>query len=263
MPALSMHLYPNGLPGSAYWYLLMQYGCTNRSDTNHIDQTVNASSVWNVNFGGSFYGGTFTVTATYDSLKCDNFVFYVRGTNPSTAAVRTYLAATNPYFYAAAIAMVESSMREFETGGVLGPNWNTRYKSCPLRHADRTGSYGWGLFQLTNPAPPQNQPTPLWSWKANADFAKTIMNNKNSIATTWINQQVANQMRDNPNKPLSGHKFTWGGVTFQAGTSRTPIDACAIQAFNSYSPSTWVVYWNGTDWAQQNSSYVTHVCENL
>ena len=80
MPVLKASLNPPSMNGNVNWNLLMEYMRPNRNDSNTLASNVVASGIWNVDFGGNFYGGKFTLKATYEGLTSNVFVFYVRGT---------------------------------------------------------------------------------------------------------------------------------------------------------------------------------------
>ena len=80
-----------------------------------------------------------------------------------------------------------------------------------------------------------------------------------------MNSQIEQQIAEDPTQPIADQVFTIGGEHFQQGTSKTPIDACAIQRYNG--ASRWVIYWqNGTPttpgrWKVRESStrYINNV----
>lgn len=254
---------PGQLSGTASWSLQMQYARPNRNDNNTLTNSVAANAAWSVDYGGNFYGGTFTLIATYASLASNPLVFYVRGRNPSVADAQAYIG--NSPFYAQAIAQQESgtqvgrSFLQFNEVGSLGPDWS-QIQFCPNRSSD---GIGWGMYQLTSEPVTTTQ---LWNWKANVDRAKALMAANNATATTWINSQISQQQAQDPSQPLANYPFTWASVVFQMGTSKTPIDACAIEAFNGVTPG-WAVWWasNPYQWKQRDNvnNYITKVCGYL
>ena len=188
--------------------------------------------------------------------------------NPTVAVAQAYIG--NSPFYAQAIAQQESgtqsgrSFLQFNELGTLGPNW-TDIRFCPNRSSD---GIGWGIYQLTYLPPNATPPTTtqLWNWKANIDAAKAVMAQNIVTATNWINSQISQQQAQDPNKPLANYQFTWASIVFQMGTLKTPIDACAIEAFNGVTPG-WAVYWsnNNDKWQQRDNvnNYIAAVCGYL
>jgi hypothetical protein len=229
-----------------------------------------ADETWDIYklFGNKFYGGNATVSANLDGLGI-SFVFYVRGHNPTEAAAEGAIG-TNPW-YAKAIARTESerqprnppnrSYLQFNEVGNLGPGWDD-IQYAPNRSSD---TIGWGMYQLTNPAPSINQ---LWSWTANIIAAQARMAGHRTEAQNWITSQEDQQKVDDPNKPLENYTFTYGtvqgGVTFQKGTNKTPVDACAILRYNGIDQG-WPIWWDRTakQWKHRDNSknYLQKVCD--
>lgn len=92
-------------------------------------------------------------------------------------------------------------------------------------------------MQLDPPPSPQH----MWDWRANVTAGLARMVQKRQEAESHLNTQITQQMEDNPEDTLASHVFTIGGVDFQVGTSKTPLDACAIQAYNG--AASFVIYW--------------------
>jgi hypothetical protein len=251
--------------GTVNWSMCIGYYRPDRTDCINLSASLDASTAWAITDTTSDWGGCSggKVVVTNDRTD-DEFVFYIRGTNTDTDTIKAYIDSVNSYFYAEAIAAVESGFLQFNTAGSLGPtpdtggSWSANVQACPNRGS--SSPYGWGIYQLTT-ADFTITPDMLWDWTANVNAAKAIMDSKNSAATAWINSQKAIAT-----KPLSSAVFTWGGISFQEGTARTPIDACAIQYYNGLgSPPRWVVYWDkpSRTWRQRANAYLTSVCNNL
>jgi hypothetical protein len=280
MPAISANLIPSGLSGNVDWNLLTEYLRPNRDQSDSsvpFSKTVDAGSVWNVDFNGGFYGGQFTVTAKYETLTSDKFIFYVRAKNSDIpqATIAAYIDSIMPvttYIYAKAMAKEESNnggrYMQFNVKGTLGPDWED-YLYCPNQGGNPPHDYGWGIYQLTSLPVPI---TTLWSWKANIDEAHVRMAQNRVVATTHMNNMIALQMAQNPSATLENQPpFVWNGVGFKVGTDKTPIDACATIAYNGVTPG-WPIYWDKEDgaanhgkWRQRDNSqnYLYKVCAYL
>lgn len=262
MPALRTYLKPDDLIGTVLWQAFIEYKRAPRNDESTLNGSAAADAMWNLQtaFGTNFYGGKCTLTATYAGIA-KKFILYIRGTNPSTTDLHAEIG--NSPWYAKAICFTESSNKQFNTGGTLGPEWSN-FKACPNRSADMKG---WGLYQITNP-PHTVTINDLWGWKANIAHAKTIMADNRLLAQGWIDSQKTQQMADAPAKTLDKETFTYGtpATDFKEGTAKTPVDACAIEAFNGVTPG-WAVWWDRTDkvWKNRDNSnnYIALVCSNL
>jgi hypothetical protein len=255
LPTLTAKL--TGAPsGTVVWTLDQEYTDGNREDgPGYGPKSQSATLDWNINasLNSHFIGGKITVKLKDDDIECP-FVFYIRGINPSTNLVYTYIG-TSPW-YSIPIVKTESTTRQFASNG------------CPLRSYDN----GFGLYQLTDPKPTLDQ---LWNWKANVDGGKNKINQAISIANFWMNAPLGS-----PSKPEGGQRvqsFTdlgytlpvtdelVGGITFKDGTSKPIEDAVAIKIFNS--ASTHYCYWSRISkvWGfsrlnARGENYVAKVC---
>ena len=230
MSQLKAKLKPNALAGNVDWNLAVEFKRPNRNDEDTLTKTVVANAGWNIarNFGTNFYGGKATLTATYQGIEC-NRVFHIRGTNPSKNAAETEIG-NNP-FYAKAIARHESGTQnnrtylQFNEVGMLGPNYLTNIKPTTNRSSDQSDQKGWGIYQLTKPFPSRDQ---VWSWKANVDGGKALMNSDLAEAPAYfqaIQRKYPNQYESPP------ATYTPPGTT----TALTYIQTAAIQMFNGSS----------------------------
>ena len=276
MPTLTAKL--TGSPsGTLDWTLSQEFIRGNLSnDPDYSKNNVAATATWNINttIGTHFFGGKITVSLTDSDGKTCEFVFYIRGTNPSESAIKTYIG-TTPW-YAIPIAKQESTLRQFNTGTA---STSSLIAACPLK-SNGSGN-DWGIFQLSSPKPSNTQ---LWNWKANVDGGKTKINQAISIANFWMNAPLGS-----PSKPAGGQRIqarldnngvnvpvpveSVGNVTFQDGTA-TPIeDAVAIKAFNG-APNHYCSWFSdaskplGGEWRfnrlnQNNHNYVSAVCSHV
>jgi hypothetical protein len=267
MPALNIRLSSSsGVSGTVNWAMCVCYKRYNRHEEYHAFATLPVSVPWvfatMTDWGNNFRGGKVVITTDRTS---DKFVFYIRGTNPTEAAAISYINSVNTRFYALAMAKLESGTQagrtylQFNEIGLLGPtpdsggSWDTNIRACPNRSSDQIG---WGMYQLTNPVPSDDQ---VWNWKSNVLAARARMDDCTAEATTWINNQKAQAT-----SPLSAEVFTWNGVNFQEATSRTPIDACAIQRYNGVQGG-WVIWWDNatSTWKHKSNAYLEGICARL
>jgi hypothetical protein len=187
--------------------------------------------------GPTLRGGTATVSCRPEnSSHIFQHVFYIRGTNPDNASVEAMF--TGQPWYALGIARWESNYPkhgtywQFNETGDLGP-LPTNSLWCPnWGYPD-----GWGIMQLDPPPSPQH----MWDWRANVAAGLARIAEKRQIASAHLTTQITHQMEDNPEDTLASHVFTIGGLVFQVGTSKNPLDACAIQAYNG--AASFVIYW--------------------
>ena len=145
--------------------------------------------------------------------------------------------------------------RQFNTTGTLGTNIQgvatNDYKWCPNRSSDTNG---WGLMQLTNPRPTAQQ---LWDWRANVQGGLAwLAGTCRSEAAEWLETQVAQQMQEEPSKPLSSGVFSMAGVSIQSTGDKTPLDICTVQRYNG-TRGGWIIYWqNKTSMAEGEGANV-------
>ena len=245
MPDLSVRLSPRDLPGTFTSHVRIEYRRAPANQDTHypghspsVRHEAAATSVWNAQaaFGSDFRGGRMTVDGAYKGLTFTNVV-HIRGANPSVAAVEAELGGSP--WYVKGIARQESGLQngryycQFNEIGALGPGWDD------IRHCPNFGTpNGWGIMQRD---PPVNEET-LWNWKTNIAQGKSKINECVEEAEDWINRQKQQQESEDPSQPLSAQTFVISGVQFREGTSRTPIDACAINRYNGVYHG-WVIYW--------------------
>lgn len=256
MPTLTAKL--TGSPsGNLDWSLSQDFtrnGLSN--DPDYEKNNASATATWDINstIGGNFFGGKITVSLQDTAQETCDFVFHIRGTNPSEATVKSYIG-TSPW-YTIPIAKQESNFLQFNTGSA---SINDLIKACPNFGPPN----GWGIMQLD--PPPSN--TAVWNWQDNVDEGKAYLSTPcRTDAAAWIASQEAQQQNEEPSKPLQNYIFTFGGIDFRKGTSHTPTDACAIQRYNG--AAYWVIYWDNKTATKAGSwkirsthrTYVDAVC---
>jgi hypothetical protein len=258
MPQLVARVKPDGLSGNVSWSMAVSYS-RHRNDSNNYPasgspKTLPTTTPWNIygEFGTAFCGGNATISANYNGLSLSR-TFKIRGLNPVADTAKSYVG-TSPW-YACPIAKTESQYRQFNvTGSYQGePNWGS--------------PNGWGIMQLDTPPATVQQ---LWNWQANVAGGKALIADPCiAQAQVWMASQETQQQAEEPSKPLENCIFTFNGVDFRKGISRTPIDACAIQRYNGVSGG-WVIYWQNKTPTQpgqwmyySNNVYVCAVCGNI
>ena len=262
MPQLTARMQPESLSGSVQWRLLVEYN-RNRTDKDYYLsettwRTLDVSNPWDVfsDMRGEYRGGKAKFVSIYRGRQIEK-VFHIRGVNPSKSTVDTELGA-NPW-YLRPIARLESDYAQFNTVGTLGSTPGD-YLACPNYGPPN----GWGIMMLDPPPSAQE----LWNWKANiAEGKARLADPCRTEADAWIASQEAQQKAEEPTMPLENYVFTFNGVDFQKGTSRTPVDACTIQRYNG--AVLWVIFWKNKtltepgSWQYRSSQYLDLVCGRM
>jgi hypothetical protein len=226
------NLIPDLLPGAADWtctFVYARFAQGPAPDVYHpTGNPISATATWIINttMGQEFRGGNVELMVVYQG-DTKTLPFRVLGVNPTRAIAEAYLLAQNPPPCASAIITHESSWKQFNSGtGTFNQEPNFGPPS------------GWGIGQL-DPSPGKQH---LWHWKVNIAEAASRMISGQAEAKAWVASQVAQQVAQDPSKPLSAASFTFGGVTYRSGTNRTPEHACGIVRYNGATP--WSVAWN-------------------
>ena len=229
MPQLSAKLKPDGLPGSVNWQITIEYGRDNRNDADIFPSTaptnLPVSTPWNigVEFGSTIRGGMATITWEYMGVTApQDFVFHIRGTNPTEADAANEIG--NDPWYARAIARHESDMphqgryyAQFNEIGTLGPNW-TDAKYCP----NWGYPHGWGMMQLEMPY--SASASVLWDWQMNTAVGLFALSDKRTDAQSYFNAI----RRTFPSQWVEPPTYTPPGTS----TVLTALDAASIQLYN-------------------------------
>jgi hypothetical protein len=265
MPALSAQLVSSDanlapLPEHTEWSLQIMYYKGDRTDceaydSNELDGCTWASSAIAAALNGAFRDGDAVMSCYFGEFVSPCF-FWIVGQNPDeTGALLPYIRQSNHYYwYVEKIARQESSLRQFyASGGAIGE---------PVMGADPGGTYGWGLFQLTNPRP---DPQALWNWHENADRGISLLWSKRSYATSYVSGQRALMHtycsgRNPPIPDIPIPAQTYGNVTF-GDADTDPVDGCTISYNN---PGVDLVWWDNNavppQWKWKTTgSYYTYV----
>ena len=198
-------------------------------------------------------GGTAIAKAV---LKGETYtvLFYIRGTNPTVGAIRDYLNSLgNAPFYFEAMIVQESTSRQFDL----------KDKRLPLQTFDN----GFGLTQLTNPAPNYNE---VFSWKANVkEGVSFYLNEKLSYGRRKITGEKAKCQKDLGAQCPPIPTLTYGNCVFTdaAGSRLTFMDAVGMKYYNGGGN---FVVWDKTNHVWQfntlnkfNKNYVQEVCRHV
>ena len=292
MPTMKVKL--TGSPsGLVTWTLSQEFIRGARKDgPSYIEKDVPATEEWNINknkkIGNHFFGGKITIEVKdSEDNKC-SFTFHIRGKNPSESTVENYIG-TSPW-YAIPIAKHESNKPQqrryycqFNNPEKWKPSITSLKGGCPNMGDDGNGkTYGWGIFQLTNPKPSIDQ---LWNWKANVDAGKKRMEFFKAKANKWMNDEKDNGITKNPKtkKPYPGQRVqaykmynhrvpidddTYGNVTFsdsgRPGT-HTFEEGIAIKWFNGGKAFYSWIKDSETEghWHRNGTDYITDVCAEV
>jgi hypothetical protein len=136
-------------------------------------------------------GGSLSVRATAGTATTTISV-QLRGSNPSTLLVNQYLAAKLNSGGMVEIINHESRCRQFTAKGE------------PLRSFDN----GYGLCQLTNPAPNIEQ---VWNWKLHVDMGLTVLAQKRAAAILYLS---ANRRTYNDSQLTYETVSRWNGGSY-------------------------------------------------
>jgi hypothetical protein len=223
MPQLKARLKPEGIQGEVSWTLKIEYRRDPRNDESpRFTKKLSANEIWNINesLGTQFWGGKATLTCEFVGRNItDEFVFYIRGTNPSPPDAERALG-NNPW-YAKAIARQESGIQnnrtylQFNEIGTLGPSWGD-YRFCPNFGAPN----GWGMMQFDNPPAEVNE---IWNWNIMVSSSLTRMQGHRIEAQDYFDAIKRTYPDEWVEPPAS--------ITISK-TSITAIDAAAIQCYN-------------------------------
>lgn len=215
---------------------------------------------WDINFVEGFVGGDATITYQFNGEE-DEFRFRVLGLNPADPVARAYIdAEAGAHWYAYAIAKHESLVAGQYYCQFNPPGAGREYE--PNKDATQ-GADGFGMMMVD----PPDVRAQLWHWQMNVDEGIERLGIYRGEAADWIDEQVSQQQQQDPSQPLANEVFTYNGVNFQAGTARTPTDACTIQRYNG--AAEWIIYWNWNEqteigfWANRPNGYVDAVCGEL
>lgn len=193
-------------------------------------------------------GGEATLIVKTNEIVPIEKRFKIRGIQPAPKTVQLYIG--NEIWFAKAIAMQESSYRQFDDK-----------TSMPLR----TDDGGYGLFQLTDPVPTTVQ---KWSWKANVDEAKRRLRGFIKIADDWMTDQRSQARADTGHDvPVPDEKV--GNCFFSDSGPHQIEDAVAIKMYNG--AYRHYVSWNNSAKRWQfnrfdeegKMNYVERVCSRL
>lgn len=129
-----------------------------------------------------FYGGQISINWIYDGVNQSPFTFNIAGTNPLTSAVQTFITSSGGPWFTQNIGNHESGLAQFVSSGT-----NT---GLPMHDS----ANGYGIMQLTNPAPTEDQ---KWNWQSNITAA--IQQLGSSSAYTFWRNQVSQWIQYNTN----------------------------------------------------------------
>lgn len=211
-------------PSTTMWQFRSQY---NRQSSRNIDSRAFPSSgyigitygqFWYPTqqyFGNQFFGGNASFKFTDNvTTSVRNFPFKIRGKNPSSTVVRSYISLRSGPYYAFAIIKHESGFRQFYSSGT--------YSGEPLLGAPD----GWGLAQLDYSSQGKTANTmEVWNWQVNLSSGLSIIQNKRQIASDYFAYIKRTYPRQWVEPPTYYHDP-------RTRTSFTYMDAAAITLYN-------------------------------
>jgi hypothetical protein len=214
MPAISVSLVapvPCALPtGTAAFGLSTSYPGGSYSWPSPPPEYLTASQPVSLP-ASPFYGGYATINWTYNGASMPPFNFTIQGGQLDTSAVQGFLGGG----WASNIGMHESGLQQFALDG--NNNW------MPIK--DYAG--GFGIMQLTNPAPTVDQ---QWNWQSNATVGQALLATDLANALNFYSNQIGQWNAWNNNNPGSyvppEYDYWAGGccVFSMRGTGTTTYD---------------------------------------
>ncbi len=265
MPEMNAHLTP-ALPGEVDYELVIRFRSKNRDEVTTYSGRVKADAAWHITgaMGSDLRGGHATLTFRYRGLE-RRAAFAIRGLNPAKPAAGRYIGSLSPLWYAPYVAIHES-------GSAAAPVMKQFNENERLRHGGSDAQYtpnasrdgGFGIYQLTNPKPTEQQ---LWSWKANCAEGVRQLETAQRYADRWMEKQRQQMLDEGFSVPVP--PVAYGPVTFADGTDRRIEHAVALKRYNGASSGNFCVWDNMTkQWkfnAKNNMgfNYVERVCSGV
>lgn len=198
-----------------------------------------SSRNWRPDWGGQLFGGYLKVKVStvvkYKKLTATR-TFAIYGKNPDAGQLRPHMG--DPWFFAKLVRAESSCLQFYPSGGGL----------------PRSDGQGYGLTQLTNPAPEHAQ---VWNWTKNIEEAKRRLAGFETTATAFWADQVDQWGTYNDDRAERGLSQagpppdkSHGSVTFgYLGAGKRPLsDGIWIKMYNGARPH-WVV-WENKDWVE-------------
>jgi hypothetical protein len=193
-----------------------------------------------------FYGGSATISWTYNGTAEPSFTFNILGYNPPTATIQAALSG-----WGVNIGIHESRLQQFS--GSPGP---------PLQTYG--GGNGYGVMQLdTTPGATEDQ---RWNWQSNISAGQSLLAAQMSIGSTnWQTQRQQWMDWNNvPGNPQVGPANDyWEGsccVFSMQGTGTYTYDVAS--GLKNYAGGNYFISWfnvgGGTPYWTFNTSYGTH-----
>lgn len=230
------------------WKLESNYGGSYGGSVSGSTRSRN----WRPDWGGQLFGGYIKVKVStvvnYKTLTATR-TFAIYGKNPDASQLRPHM--SDPWFFAKLVRAESSCLQFYPSGGGL----------------PRSDGQGYGLTQLTNPAPERVH---VWNWTANLNEAKRRLGNFKSEAESWWKSQEDQWKRYNATQSVENrvsppNDQVRGGVTFgYTGSGKKPLwQADWIQRYNG-SSAYWIV-WENQDtrkapvWEINDTGYVQRV----
>jgi hypothetical protein len=149
--------------GAHSWTWTMTWGTFTKSGA-----ATTAGNRWDAGPAITNYGGSLTVVATAGGSSA-TIALQVKGTNPAPADVAQFANSRPNSDGFASIIQHETKSKHFNAANE------------PIKSFDK----GYGLCQLTNPAPTYEQ---AWNWKLNVDGGLALFAQKRAAAKTYLSQ---------------------------------------------------------------------------
>ena len=210
-----------------------QYGGTKEGSTSSL--------TWQPNWGADEpFGGDVTVKVSTvvngKTIEDSRSGYAIHGLNPTASQLQPHMG--DPWFFAKLVRAESSCMQFYPSGGGL----------------PRSDGGGYGLTQLTNPAPEREH---VWNWTSNLDEAKSRLGVFKTEAGDWWKRQHkqwedynTHRKRRTVSQAAPPPDRSYGSVTFgyQGGGKRPLSDGIWIKLYNG-AQAHWIV-WENKDWAE-------------
>jgi hypothetical protein len=272
MPPLSVQIPGLTNCNNVSYSLQIKYTGQDGTQTAHTfnsNGSIPGDKVWTLNWSNFIEGGTATLTWIVDTQQSQSITFTILGTDPSTSAVQSAIAAlpSLPWFFSSSVNWESGAYRngtvQFDLSGSQPHTGNPLFG----------GPHGYGMTQM-DPLDSLSIDAEMWNWRANLEAGESRENSYQQAAYAhWVDVMVryAQDSGPKPSVPTVSPGNGKGGCYFQnqaTGSSHPYADVDWIHRYNGgyyfyYQISTKSSpgYWNleaQTNVSQQG--YVQNVC---
>ncbi|MBF0117922.1 MAG: hypothetical protein HQK79_03750 [Desulfobacterales bacterium] len=262
MPSLTAILKPEGLSGDVSWELKVEYRRQNRKDIAFYPRSGPAILPYNIpwDIGKMFKevdeirGGKATIIWKYKNMTSEDYVFYIRGNNPTWNEVEKLLDNSANFveldldLVKAMVKLESNGGTQFNVAGKLGSDEEKNIKYTPNRgHVPNNNKdWGWGMMQINDPVGDPNNAQLLWDWKMNVLEGIKIIRQKEEMAKAYFDA-IKRNYPQSPDPP----KYTPPGTD----TELSALEAAIITLYNGASVTKWLLAKSGKKEKQYSSAW--------